>query len=406
MADATFGPARQVLRPDSKVTDLLGVLRRHTNMDAASLSMWDADLLVIQVVDGDGQTFGMAPGVSLRLGRDLHRRVEDGTVPSVVRATADDERTSGSSLLTDLGIGAYVATTLTDCDGAPYGMLCCASREPRPELRDRDLQFLRMTAGYLTESLLDLRHMWERRSQISRMISNLIDVGGPDIVYQPIVQLATGAVDGVEALSRFPPRCCGQIRDTLGWFDDARVVGLGTGLEMAAIRRALFQSVDLPADAKLAINASPSTVCAELLDTLCARPDRGRLVVEITEHENYAGDPDIVRAVEHLRARGIHIAIDDTGTGYSGFEQLLQLRPDVVKLDYVITHGVDRDPARRTIAVALAHIAEEIGAKVVAEGIETTAERDAIVDAGITHGQGYFLGRPSPIAATAGAAQT
>lgn len=401
MTDATFGPARRVLEPDSKVTDLLSVLRRHTNMDAASLSMWDGDLLVIQVVEGDCRSFGVAPGVSIRLDKDLHRQLEDGSVPVVVRATAEEALTRGSSVLADLGIGSYVATSLVDAGGAPYGVLCCAAREPRPDLRDRDFEFLRLAAGFLTDSLLDLRRLWERRSEVSRSIGDLIDAGGPQIVYQPIVRLTTGAVEGVEALSRFPRWCCGECRDTMGWFDDAEALGLGAGLEMAAIDRALFHGAGLPLDVKLALNASPATVCEDLLNTLCGQPHRDRLIVEITEHKNYAGDPEIVRAVEHLRARGIHIAIDDTGSGYSGAQQMLHLRPEVVKLDCALTRGVDRDPGRRIMAVAASRIADEIGATVIAEGIETTAERDAVVDAGITFGQGYLLGKPSPIAAHA-----
>ena len=90
----------------------------------------------------------------------------------------------------------------------------------------------------------------------------------------------------------------------------------------------------------------------------------------------------------------------------SGLEQVLHLRPEVIKMDYFITHDIHRDSTRRAMAAGLTGIAADIGGRVVAEGIESVAELDAVVEAGIPLGQGYLLGAPSadilatPVAAT------
>ncbi|WP_242419656.1 EAL domain-containing protein, partial [Frankia sp. CpI1-P] len=95
-------------------------------------------------------------------------------------------------------------------------------------------------------------------------------------------------------------------------------------------------------------------------------------------------------------ARGVRIAADDTGTGYAGLEQLIELHPDIVKLDYLVTHGMDTDPARRTTAAALVMISREFGGCVIAEGVETPAELQTALDVHIPYGQGFLLGAPAP----------
>ncbi|WP_232794333.1 EAL domain-containing protein [Pseudofrankia saprophytica] len=238
--------------------------------------------------------------------------------------------------------------------------------------------------------------MWEARSQVWSAISDLIDAGGPRIVYQPIVRLDTGAITAVEALARFPNRCGGRVHNTEDWFLDADQVGLCVELEMIAIERALDALPHLTRGTRLAVNASPSTIATAIVEFVHDLPVRNRLIIEITEHENCIAKPAAMRAIHHLRDLGIQIAIDDTGTGYSGLEQLVKLRPDIIKLDHILTRGINRDPARRALATGLVQLAREIDGTVVAEGIETSAECDAVIDAGVFYGQGYLLGKPAP----------
>src|SRR5680860_1166800 len=86
--------------------------------------------------------------------------------------------------------------------------------------------------------------------------------------------------------------------------------------------------------------------------------------------------------------------IDDAGAGFASLRHVLGLHPDAVKLDLSLTRDIDRDPVRRALAASLVTFAREIGAAIVAEGIETRAELEALRALGVTHGQGYLLARP------------
>ncbi|WP_368411115.1 EAL domain-containing protein [Pseudofrankia inefficax] len=142
------------------------------------------------------------------------------------------------------------------------------------------------------------------------------------------------------------------------------------------------------------MNASPSTVTGDLTDLIVGTGAAQRVAVEITEHEYIHDEADLMLAVEVLRGHGTHIAVDDVGSCYSGLEQLLHLRPEVIKMDRFITQDIHLDPARRAVAAGLTKVAAEIGGRVVAEGIETSEEFDAVVEAGIHYGQGHLLGQP------------
>jgi EAL domain-containing protein (putative c-di-GMP-specific phosphodiesterase class I) len=166
-------------------------------------------------------------------------------------------------------------------------------------------------------------------------------------------------------------------------------------VETAAIRNALRALPDMPSGVILAVNASPSTVTGDLIDLIAGMGAPHRVAVEITEHEYIRDEDDLLLAVEVLRGHGTHIAVDDVGGCSSGLEQLLHLRPAVITTDCVITHGIHLDPARRAVAAGLTKVPAEIDGRVVAEGIETIEEFDAVVAARIHYGQGYLLGRPA-----------
>lgn len=99
--------------------------------------------------------------------------------------------------------------------------------------------------------------------------------------------------------------------------------------------------------------------------------------------------------IDRLRDLGAGIAVDDAGAGYSGLQQIIRLRPDVIKLDISLTHGVDKDLARWALASAIVQFAQDTNARVVADGIETEAEMRTLKNIGVELGQGHHLGRPA-----------
>jgi EAL domain-containing protein (putative c-di-GMP-specific phosphodiesterase class I) len=96
-----------------------------------------------------------------------------------------------------------------------------------------------------------------------------------------------------------------------------------------------------------------------------------------------------------VRGAGLKIAIDDAGSGYSGLEAILQLKPDYIKVADSLVRRLEDDPIKREIITSLASIGRRIDATVVAEGIERAEEKDALLSLGVEYGQGYLLGRPS-----------
>jgi EAL domain-containing protein (putative c-di-GMP-specific phosphodiesterase class I) len=386
------------------VADLLDILCRQLQMDLAVLARLEGEHLVLQVLRGDVDGFGVAAGDLLPRRDHLLGGVLAGTLPEIVADTHADPQATGQAGSRDPGVGidlravgAYAAVPVLDGDGDVYGVLACLAHRARAASPDRDGRFLRLMAAFLTDAVLDLQEMWARRRRIWQQVSDVIDSGGPRVIFQPIFRLRDQRIVGLEALSRFPDLTEGPQH----WYANAATVGLATELERMAISRACAVLRVLPSDLTLTVNASPSTLTAGVQDLL---PDMaaGRLVVEITEHEHISDDRRLQLAVEVLRSRGVRIAIDDIGTGYAGLEQLLRLRPEIIKLDGVITRGIDSDAARRAIAAGLVEVAGETGGRVVAEGIETPRELATVMAAGIPYGQGFLLGHPMPIAGVTG----
>jgi EAL domain-containing protein (putative c-di-GMP-specific phosphodiesterase class I) len=212
------------------------------------------------------------------------------------------------------------------------------------------------------------------------------------LVYQPIVHLDRGDMAGVEALCRFDDG-----RSPERWFRECEP-GLAAELDLAIVDRALADLPRLP-NGYLAVNLSPFTLIDPRLPDLLVSPlvPSERLVVELTEHVKVLDYRQVVEVLAVLRQAGIRLAIDDAGAGYATFSHILSLRPDIIKMDQSITRGIDADVARRALATALVIFAGEIGATVIAEGVETPEEIFALRTAGIHRAQGFALARPQPL---------
>jgi EAL domain-containing protein (putative c-di-GMP-specific phosphodiesterase class I) len=214
------------------------------------------------------------------------------------------------------------------------------------------------------------------------------------MVFQPVVDIDHDEVVGVEALARFDTH---PVQPPNFWFDQAAQVGLGLQLELLAVERALAHIDLLEPHQFMSVNVSPATaITDELRETLAGAPGR-RVVLELTEHVKVTDYEALWPAFDELRAQGVRIAVDDAGAGYSGLQHILRLQPDVVKLDHDLTSNIEADPARRALGSAMARFAQDIGAALVAEGIESSAALDTLRDLGVPWGQGYHLAEPGPL---------
>ena len=209
-------------------------------------------------------------------------------------------------------------------------------------------------------------------------------------MYQPIVELDSHRAVGYEALARI---IASPIQSPEAWLADAASVGMGLELERAALRVALAGLAQLPADCFLAVNLGPTAILDNQVLRLLEEAEPSRTVVEITEHRSIDDYGLISRSLTRLRARGLRLAVDDAGAGYASLRHLLEIRPDLIKLDASLTRGIDVEPGRRALAKALIAFARATGASLVAEGIETETEKAELERLGVALGQGYHLGQ-------------
>ncbi len=215
-----------------------------------------------------------------------------------------------------------------------------------------------------------------------------------DTAFQPIIDVQLGRVVGAEALSRFSTE---PARSPDVWFAAAESVGRSLDLEEVALRRALTRSFGLPHGCYVALNASPAMLTSSRLLPLLQASGfpLDRIVVEITEHTSIPDYTTAVAAREQLKAHGIRLAVDDAGAGYASLQHILALAPDMIKIDRSLISGIDADPVRGSMVAAVVTFALQSGAALVAEGVETAAELDALRTLAVDHAQGYLIARPS-----------
>ncbi len=211
-----------------------------------------------------------------------------------------------------------------------------------------------------------------------------------EMVYQPVVDIRTLEVVGHEALSRFPVLGFGGPD---AWFADAAIVGLGVELEWLAVTLAIDQ-LNSDDATFLAVNLSPAAVLSVAHLRVIPASSCSRIVIELTEHEAVEDYAAIARAVAPIREAGARLAADDLGSGYAGFRHLVRLQPDIIKLDISLVSGIHRNPGQRALARALVSFADEVGAHVIAEGVEEADELAALQELNVHWAQGYYLGRP------------
>jgi EAL domain-containing protein (putative c-di-GMP-specific phosphodiesterase class I) len=209
------------------------------------------------------------------------------------------------------------------------------------------------------------------------------------VALQPVLDLSTGSTVGQEALARFGGRI-----PTDRWFRSAGLSGLGLELERLTLRDSLARLTSMPAEQFLAVNTSPSSLLDDAVMAMLFEADLSRIVVEITEHDAVNDYDQTREALGALRSAGARIAVDDVGAGFASLRHVLLLQPDVVKLDTSLTRMVHESPRQQAIVKALVTFSDEVGAVVLAEGIEVAEQVPALRDAGVTLGQGWHLGIP------------
>jgi EAL domain-containing protein (putative c-di-GMP-specific phosphodiesterase class I) len=211
---------------------------------------------------------------------------------------------------------------------------------------------------------------------------------------QPVVDLRRGLIVGFEALARFqleaptPP-------DVV--FECALHYGLDEALETVVLERALSLACATPVNCFLTVNVEPVHLLSDrVFDAILAHRDLSGVVFELTEQRRILEPERVAARIAELRRLGALTAVDDTGAGYSGLQQILTLRPQFLKLDRALVCSIDKDEAKRATVEMLGELAGRLDAWIIAEGIERPAELHTLAQLGVPLAQGFYLANPAP----------
>ncbi|MGH9366456.1 MAG: EAL domain-containing protein [Thermoanaerobaculia bacterium] len=317
---------------------------------------------------------------------------------------------------------------LFDLPAAPRGRALPSLERVALQLQERALRRLRQTFGGTMVDLMSVhvsslaaddnprvrpsRHLIRNLAEAAKIVSQRQTREKLDLcaelkgvigrrklhaVFQPVRHLPDGRILGYEALIRGPEGSTLEQPNVL--FAVAHENEMSVELEtlcLETIFRKLPRAVNT---GRLFVNASSRLLRHPIFlddrNLKAINRSHADVVVEISEKEmvgDYATFAEIVRTI---RGAKLKIAIDDAGSGYSGLETILNLRPDYIKVADSLVRNLESDPIKREIIASLAAIGSRIGAIVIAEGIEREEERRALVDLGIPYGQGFLLGKPA-----------
>jgi EAL domain-containing protein (putative c-di-GMP-specific phosphodiesterase class I) len=390
--------AKQRSDVDEQIAELLRIARTSLRTTATFLTRMDGTTQHLQVVESAVPLL-FPEGVGVRQDTSLCQAVWDGDLPAVM----PDLRAFPAAMTRPAArlprIRSFVTVPVRLSDGSLYGTFCAAGLTSDPELTDRDralMDVLASAAATLVEPGLRER---ARKEEAEDRLAPVLAAGGPVVLLQPIVDLATGRRVGAEALSRFPAEW-GKAPDVC--FAEAHSVGLGHRLELLALDRAAEHLAAVTG--YVAMNVSPATLLRPECAALLGRLPLDRIVLELSEHDQVEDYAALSAVLAPLRSAGLRLAVDDVGAGFSSLRHIVQTAPDVLKLDRTIVDGVAADPVLRTLVRALVDFAHGCDATVVAEGVETAEDAAALVALEVDLGQGWHFGRPTSAATLDGSA--
>jgi EAL domain-containing protein (putative c-di-GMP-specific phosphodiesterase class I) len=372
---------------DQKVAELLRTAKNSLGLSLTFLSRLDGEVQHLAVVESsipffhDGQTQPQATS--------LCQAILDGKLPSVIPNVAKiPEAKRLPAARFPMRIRSYISVPVSLSDGTLYGTFCAAGFTSDKELSKRDRALMEVLAS-ATATIIEPGVQERRReTAVRERLEPMLSSDALKVVLQPIVRFSDGTRVGAEALSRFPIEW-NQPPDEV--FGEATSIGVGVELEIIAVRRALTELSHI--SGYLSVNFSPSTLLDERCQELLSDVPADRIVLELSEHDRVEDYEALTSALAPLRERGMSLAIDDVGAGFSSLRHILLTAPDVIKLDRSIVAGVATDPILLTLVDALVNFGHGAHATVVAEGVETKDDATALRTAGVDCAQGWYFAR-------------
>jgi diguanylate cyclase (GGDEF)-like protein/PAS domain S-box-containing protein len=298
----------------------------------------------------------------------------------------------------DLFVSCSVGLTLFPDDGMDAGVLLTNADTAMYRAKSEG----KNTSRFFTQ---DMQQHALERLRLENGLRRALRDGEFVLYYQPVIDLSNGALVKAEALIRWrdPERGLLEPTEFIPVAEDTGlIVPIGAWVLQAAVRQAAQWKTPAPPGFRVGINLSAPQFqrgdCAALLcDVLAAEgasPDQ--LVVEITESVFIGDKGDARRQLTEMKNLGIQVAIDDFGTGFSSLSYLKHFPIDTLKIDQSFVNGIPDDAEDIALIEAMISMSRALGLAVIAEGIETEAQRSFLIGSGCRYGQGYLIGRPCP----------
>jgi len=374
---------------EQQIAELLRTAKKSLHLSVAFLSRLDGTTQHLEVVESS-VPFLFQEGVTQVQETTLCQAILDKKLPPVIPNLKAFPAAMKLPAARMPRIRSYVSVPVTLSDGTLYGTFCAAGLTSDKDLTKRDKALMDVLAAAASVIIEPQVKETERRTEIGHRLDPVVAGGGPVIALQPIVDLGTGVRVGSEALSRFPAEW-ERTPDVV--FAEAHSLGRGDELEFLALRRAA-EHLEV-VDGYVAMNVSPGTLLTPPFAELLAELPVDRVLLELSEHDPVDDYDALAAVLDPFRAAGLRLAIDDVGAGFSSLRHIVVTSPDVIKIDRSQVTGVDADPVRTILIRSLVDFARGLGARVVAEGIETAEEAAVLRGLGVDYGQGWHLGRPA-----------
>jgi c-di-GMP phosphodiesterase len=350
------------------------------------------------VYDRLSERAGMGLVVSgIYIGDLLGRVRASGAQSAAITGTDGSVLTSDGQILASFSPGKGWATYVAP--DAPFSV----SVQGGPTWRQQDLgdvENVAMLVGILLGLAIAASYLsvYTPRRRLIRRVRRGLAHGEFRVVYQPIVEVATGKWVGAEALVRWqhPRRGLVMPGHFIGEVEHSPVIA---DLTQFVLRRALAElgAMDLPTGFRLTVNlaafhAGLRGFPGDLTDVLSASKTRLQLVFEITERGLLAGIDGVKDSLARLRRQGVKFAVDDFGTENSNLALLQRFHFDYIKIDRQFVQGVLGND--RALLEGITFLAAQVGAQVVAEGVEERAQQDALDTIGVPLAQGFLFAKP------------
>lgn len=392
--------ARQRQSEDTReLLDNLGefarTLRDHLGLDIVFISRFGRDYQTLEVVEAcesiTPPPFETSDRIAIE--KSYCKRVADGKLPALIHDVESDTRVHDLEEVNRLKIRTNLSVPICLSDGRVFGSICGFSYKVVPELNQRDVQLVKLFADFVARHIENLEQHSADMDHQEADIQQIIDDGLFQTMMQPITRLEDKTIVGFEVLTRFnqEPRMAPN-----EWFEQASCVGLLETLEITVIKNALSKLQIPEKEYFFSFNFSADTIVAPQFKDWIDSVSGHQIIIELTEHDAVHNYVELREAVEAFRQGGVRLAIDDLGSGYASFAKLIELTPDIFKIDASIVGGIDEDDHKKALVSALVEYARITEIQLVAEGIENHRELDVLKRIGVELGQGFHLGKPMP----------